>query len=146
MSDGLFARINSDLMQAMKDKNELKLSVLRMIKSKVLYINARGDLPEAEVLKIVSKYAKDIKESIEEIKKLGRADEAAKIEPELAIVQEYLPKELTSDDLKTIINDIIKTSGASGMKDMGKVMKEISAKYPTSDGKVVSQLVREALQ
>ncbi|MDD5594601.1 MAG: GatB/YqeY domain-containing protein, partial [Candidatus Margulisbacteria bacterium] len=68
----LLNKINQDLQAAMKAKDELRLSVLRMMKSKILYVNARGDLPDAEVIKILTKYGKDIKESIEEFKKVGR--------------------------------------------------------------------------
>jgi len=145
-TENLYAKINKDLQTAMKEKNEQRLGVLRMVKSRVLYVNARGDMPESEIIKIVSKYAKELKESIEEIKKLGRADEAAVLEQELAIVQEYLPKEVSGDDLKAAIKAIIAQLGATTIKDMGKVMKEVQAKFPTSDGKAVSQMVREALQ
>ena len=98
----LFEKINNDLKEAMKAKDELKLSVLRMMKSKVLNVNARGDLPEAEVVKIVSKYGKELKETIEEFTKLGRSVEVDKAKQELAIVQAYLPKELSPEEIKAL--------------------------------------------
>jgi uncharacterized protein YqeY len=145
MNENLFVRINNDLMKALKEKQEQRLNVLRMVKSKILYVNARGDLPDADLIKIVIKYAKELKESIEEFKKLGRTAEIEVAQQELAIVQEYLPKEIGPDELKSAIKAIITSVGAATMKDMGKVMKVVQSKYPGADGKLVSQLVRESL-
>lgn len=142
----LFNRINEDLKVAMKNKDEFRLGVLRMIKSKVLYVNARGDLPEAEVVKIVNKYGKEIKDSIEEFKKVNRQAEVANSLKELAVVQEYLPKELSPDEVKGLVQQVISESGASSIKEMGNVMKGVMAKSPGVDGKLVSQLVRELLK
>lgn len=142
----LFARLNTDLTAAMKAKDELRLSVIRMMKSRVLYVNARGDLPEAEVVKIVNKYGKDIKESIEEFKKVGREAEVAQAEKELAIVQEYLPRELSSEEIKALVQQAVTETGASTIKDMGNVMKAVLAKAPGADGRIVSQFVRELLK
>jgi uncharacterized protein YqeY len=142
----MFNKINEDLKAAMKAKDEIKLSVLRMMKSKVLYVNARGDLPEAEVIKIINKYAKDLKESIEEFRKVGREAEVKKIEQELAIVQAYLPKELSPDEIKALVQQTIQEVGAASIKDMGNVMKAVLAKDPSADGKLVSQFVRELLK
>jgi len=142
----LFNKINSELTRAMKEKNELRLSVLRMIKSKVLYVNARGNLPEAEILKIVKKYNKDLLESVEEFKKLGKNDEVGQLEKEIAIVKEFLPPELSPEEIKKIVKETIAKTGAASIKEMGKVMKEISSSYPSIDGKIASQIVRESLQ
>lgn len=142
----LFAKINHDLQAAMKAKAEFRLNVLRMMKSKILNVNARGDLPDAEILKIINKYAKELKDSIEEFKKVDRADTVQTIQKELTIVQEYLPRELTADEIKAIVQQTIAAAGAASIKEMGKVMKEITAKYPSIDGKLVSQFVREILK
>lgn len=142
----LFNKINNELKTALKEKNELRLSALRMIKSKILYVNARGDLPEAEIIKIITKYAKEIKESITEFRKVDRADDAAKAEAELVIVQEFLPKQLSADEVKAAVQKAVEDSGATSIKDMGKVMKEVLGKHPGIDGKVVSQFVRELLK
>ncbi len=142
----LFNKINEDLKTAMKEKNELRLSTLRMMKSKILYVNARGDLTDAEVIKIITKFSKELKESIEEFKKVDRQDEADKSAKELEIVKEYLPKELSADEIKSLVEQVIKETGASSMKEMGTVMKAVTAKQPGIDGKVVSQLVRELLK
>ncbi len=142
----LFEKINNDIKDAMKAKDELKLSVLRMMKSKVLNINARGDLPEAEVVKIVTKYGKDLKEMIEEYTKIGRTVEVDKAKKELGIVQAYLPKELSPDEIKALVQNTISSLGVSSIKEMGRVMKEVTGANPGIDGKLVSQYVRELLK
>lgn len=142
----LLKKINGDLMKAMKNKDEFRLSVLRMMKSKVLYVNARGEIPDVEVIKILNKYGKDLKESIEEFKKINRPTEADNSAKELVVVQEYLPQELSADEIKTVVQKTITELGAASIKEMGKVMKEITAKFPSIDGKLVSQYVREILK
>lgn len=142
----LFNKINLELKKALKEKDELRLSALRMMKSKILYVNARGDLPDAEIIKILKKYAKELKESIEEFKKFGRAEEVEKHEKELAIVSEYLPKELSPEEIKKIVQESIQELGATSIKEMGKVMKEVLGKHPGIDGKIVNQFVREILK
>lgn len=142
----LFSKINNQIKEAMKAKDELRLSTLRMMKSKILYVNARGDLPEAEIIKIITKYSKELKESITEFKKVDRAEDAAKSEKELVIVQEFLPKQLSADEIKSAIQQAIQETGASSMKEMGNVMKAVLAKHPGIDGKIVSQFVRELLK
>lgn len=142
----LLDKINTDLHAAMKAKDELKLSVLRMMKSKVLYVNARGDLTDAEIIKIITKYGKDLKESIEEFKKVGRSEEVARSEQELALIQTYLPKELSADEIKALVQKTIAGLGVTSIKEMGRVMKEVTNGNPGIDGKLVSQFVREILK
>ena len=142
----LFNRLNQDLQKALKERAKLRLSALRMVKSKILYVNARGDLPDAEIIKIIGKYAKELKESIEEFSKVGRSGEADQVKKELAIVNEYLPAELSPAEVRDLVQDTIKELGASALKEMGNVMKAVLAKQPGIDGKQVSQLVREILK
>ena len=141
----LLEKINRSLQAAMKAREELRLSVLRMIKSKILYVNARGDLADAEIIKIINKYGKDLKEAIVEFEKGGRIAETERLKAEIAIVQEYLPKELSPEEIKAAVEGIITEIGATSNKEMGKIMKEVLARYPGIDGKLVSQIVRERL-
>ena len=142
----LFNKINADLQSAMKAKDEMRLSTLRMMKSKVLYVNARGDLPDAEVIKILTKFGKELTEAAEEAKKVCRFEDAKKSEDELKIVMEYLPKQLSADEIKKAVQETIAELGASSIKDMGAVMKAVGAKRPGIDNKLVSQFVREMLK
>jgi uncharacterized protein len=142
----MFKKINADLQKAMKEKDAERLDTLRMVKSKILYVNARGELPDAEVIKIVSKYAKDLKEAIAETEKVNRPEAVTKLRKELAIVQEYLPKELSDDEIKAAVEKTIKDLGATSKKEMGRVMKELTAAHPGIDGKKVSSIVQSILQ
>lgn len=142
----LFSKINSDLMRAMKEKNEFRLSTLRMMKSKILYVNARGDLPEGEIIKILIKFGKELKEAIEESKKVGRGDVAESAEKELKIVEEYLPEQLSEEEIRSAVQSTISALGATSIKDMGKVIKEVMAKHPGIDGKSVNQFAKEILK
>lgn len=139
-------KLNSELTRALKEKNELRLSTLRMAKSKILYVNAKGDLPDADIIKILKKYSNELKDSIAEFNKVGRAAEVKRHEQELAIVAEFLPKELSFDEVKKIVQETINETGASSIKEMGSVMKAITGKHPGIDGKLVSQFVREVLK
>lgn len=141
----MFQKISDDIKKAMKEKDTLRLSTLRMMKSKLLYVNARGDLSEAEIIKILTKYAKNLKEAIEEAQKAGRTEVVEQTEAELKIVSEYLPKELSEAEIKEIVEKTIQSINATSMKEMGQVMKEITKNHPGIDGKVVSSLVREML-
>jgi uncharacterized protein YqeY len=142
----LFAKINSELQKALKEKDELRLSTLRMVKSKILYVNAKGDLPDAEITKIIKKYSKALKESITEFKKVEKNEEAERHEKELAIVSGFLPPELTPEEIKKIVQQTIQELGATSIKEMGKVMKEVTGKHAGIDAKTASQLVRELLK
>lgn len=141
----LFNKINSDLQSAMKSKDDLRLEVLRMMKSKVLLVNARGALADAEIVKIIQKYAKSLKYAIEETKKVNRPEAVAKLESELKIVEQYLPKMLSEAEIKTAVDRAVAEVGASSPKDMGKVMKAIMATGLNADGAIVSRLVAAAL-
>ena len=141
----MFNKINEQIKEAMKARNEIRLSVLRMVKSKSLYVNARGDLPEGEIIKIIKKYSKELGESIEEFTKAGRNSEVEQAKAVLKIVEQFLPQELSPDAIKALVEKTIKDVGATSIKDMGKVMKELTAN-PAIDGKVASQLVREILK
>jgi len=142
----LFNKLSTDLSAAMKSKDRDRLDVLRMMKSKVLLINARGDLPDAEVIKILQKYAKSLKDAIEETKKVNRPDAVKKLEGELKIVEEYLPKMMSEAEAKSIVGQTITEIGATSIKDTGKVMKAIMGKGLNIDGSLVSRLVGEALK
>jgi len=139
----LFKKLNNDLAAAMKAKDTFRLDVIRMMKSKVLNINARGDLPDAEILKILQKYAKSLKDAIEETKKVNRPEAVTKLEGELKIVGEYLPKMLSEAEVRDIVAKAIAEVGATSPKDTGKVMKAVMGMGLSVDGSMVSKLVSQ---
>ena len=127
----------------MKAKDTFRLDVIRMMKSKVLNVNARGDLPDAEILKILQKYAKSLKDAIEETKKVNRPEAVTKLEGELKIVGEYLPKMLSEAEVRDIVAKAIAEVGATSPKDTGKVMKAVMGMGLSVDGSMVSKLVSQ---
>ena len=139
----LFKKLNDDLAAAMRAKDAVRLDVVRMMKSKVLNINARGDLPDAEIIKILQKYAKSLKDAIEETKKVNRPEAVNKLEGELKIVGEYLPKMLSEAEVKDIVAKAVADVGATSPKDTGKVMKAVMGMGLNVDGSMVSKLVSQ---
>jgi hypothetical protein len=144
--DELFKKLNNDLAAAMKAKDTLRLDVIRMMKSKVLNVNARGDLPDAEILKILQKYAKSLKDAIEETKKVNRPGAVKKLEGELKIVEEYLPKMLSEAEVRDVVAKVVAEVGATSAKETGKVMKAVMGKGFNVDGSLVSRIVSEVLK
>ncbi len=142
----LFKKINDDLSAAMKARDASRLDVIRMMKSKILNVNARGDLADAEITKILQKYAKSLKDAIMETKKVNRPEAVAKLEGELKIVEEYLPKMMSESEVREVVAKIIAEVGATSAKDTGKVMKAVMGKGLNVDGSIVSRIVSEALK
>jgi uncharacterized protein YqeY len=127
--------INKALIEAQKAKSERAVSTLRMVNStlKNADIEARGGgkpaLGDAEVLSILQKMVKQRQESVELYKKGARADLVKQEEEEIAIISGYLPKQMSDSDVAAAIDAAIKDTGAAGMKDMGKVIGALRAKY-----------------
>ena len=147
-------RIQKDIMSAMKEKDEVRLTALRAVKTAIMQTktspNFKGDrdanLPDADVLKIMQKLAKEREESFNIYISAGRNDLADKEHKEMLIIKEYLPKPLTEEELNTVVKETIEEVGASTMKDMGKVMGMVSQKTNgRADGKVVSMIVKKLL-
>jgi len=142
-------RIEKDLIGALKKKDELVVSTLRLLKSDMqnyMIEKKLKELKDEDVISIIQKQAKKHREAIEQFKKGKRDDLATKEESELKVLKSYMPEELTEEELKKTIKDVIGELGAQGKKDFGKVMKEVMAKTRgRADGKAVSGLVNELL-
>lgn len=142
-------KILNDYKEAMKSKDAVKVSTLSFLRAamKNLGIDKKKDkLEDGDVILVVKKQIRQRQDSIEQFKKGNRPDLAVKEEKELGILKAYLPKELSADEIKKIIEETIAATGASGVKDMGKVMKEVMARTAgCADGKLVSDLVKERL-
>ncbi len=142
--------IDGDIKKAMLAKEKDELRALRAIKSMILLAEtetgAKEELEEADELKLLSKAVKQRKESAETYKAQGREDLAAVEEGEIEVINRYLPKMLTEAELEAEVDAIIQETGASGMKDMGKVMGIASQKLAgKADGKAISVLVKSKL-
>lgn len=143
-------QLTADMKEAMKAKEagKQRLSVIRLVRGAVrqLEIDGKKELGDEDVLGVISKEAKQRRDAIEEFKKGGRDDLVAAAEAEIAILMEYLPKQLSKDEIKALVQEAIAASGATSPKDMGKVMKELMPKVKgRADGKLVNEIVKELL-
>ena len=144
-------RLVADMTQAMKAKDANKLSTLRMAKAALMNEeNKRGVgtvLTDDEVTKILQSLVKQRKDSISQYESAGRAELAEKEQAELAVLEEYLPKAASQEEIAAAVEAAISETGASSMKEMGAVMKAALAKLAgkTADGKMVSETVKAKL-
>lgn len=141
-------KLDQDLKKALKDRDAVRTSVIRLLKTAIKNreVEKRGELSEEEILQAVNSQAKSRKESITEFKKAGRDDLVKKEEQELSILNEYLPEQLTPEELEKIIDTALREAEAEGPKDMGNVMKILMPKVTgRADGKTVSQMVKDKL-
>ncbi len=143
-------KVMADLKDAMKAKDEAALRGLRAIKAAIIIAKtsegAGGELKEEDETKLLQKLVKQRRDSLEIFKKQNREDLAQKEEEEISIIEKFLPKQMTAEELKSQLSDIISQSGASSPADMGKVMaaatKQLAGK---ADGKAISAAVKELL-
>lgn len=141
-------RLNNDLKTAMKSGDKVQTGTLRMLKSAIRYaeIEAGGELDEAGVLAVIAKQAKQRRDSIAEFEKAGRTDLVDKESAELALLEQYLPRQLSEAQIREKAQAVIAELGVSGPKGMGQVMKRLMADLQgQADGKIVNKIVRELL-
>jgi uncharacterized protein YqeY len=148
----ILARINEDLVTSMKSRTEeLRVSTLRMMKSAIknaeIAKRGKGALLEEDILSVLSTMVKQRKESVEQYQKGNRPDLVEKETREIAIIQQYLPEQLTVLEIDSLIHAAIKKAGVTGVKEMGKLMKELMPMVKgKADGKTVNQRVKEILE
>lgn len=145
----LLEQLNQDMKQAMKEKDKEKLSVIRMIKASLqneLINLGKENLSEDEEITILSRELKQRKDSLQEFKSAGRHDLVEKLDSEVNILQEYMPQQLTDDELEAIVQQAIQEVNATSKKDMGKVMSAIMPKVKgKADGAQINKLVQRQL-
>lgn len=142
-------RLTEDLKTAMKARDQLRMDVIRMIKAAVLNkeVEVKKDLDDAEMSRIMTTMIKQRKESVEQYERGNRAELANKERQEISIIESYLPKAVSTEQLGEIVDAVIRETGAASLKDMGAVMKAVMARLAGQpvDGKLVSDLVRSKL-
>src|SRR5690625_480428 len=141
-------QLNEDMKAAMKAKEKERLSTIRMIKAAIQNeeIDKGRELTPDEEIAIVSREKKQRMDSYEEFEKAGRGDLITNLEKELEIVTEYLPEQLSDDEVREIVKVTIEEVGAESMQDMGKVMTTIMLKVSgAADGSKINQLVKQEL-
>ena len=145
----ILTTIDSNLKEAIKSKNELLSSTLRMMKSDILYEKTKStqELTDEKIIEVLTRSAKRRKEAIAEYEKAGRDDLARKEKQELEIIMQYLPQQMSADEIASHVNAVIASMGTITNKDtgkvMGQVMKDLKGK---ADGQIVKQIVAQKLE
>jgi len=142
-------KILNDYQEALKAKDALKSSVLSFLRAELINVataNKKSRLDDSEVISVIKKQIKQRRDSIEQFTQGGRMELAEKEKKELGVLQGYLPPDVSIEEIKKIIEEVVSSTGAVSLKEMGKVMKEVNAKIAgRADGKLISDLVRQRL-
>lgn len=142
-------RLTEDLKLAMKSRDQLRMDVIRMIKAAILNkeVELKRDLDDAEMSRVMTTLVKQRRESVEQFEKAQRTELAAKERKEIEIIESYLPKPLSPQELEAIVASAVTETGSRSLKDMGTVMKTVMARLAgqSIDGKRVSDLVKSKL-
>jgi uncharacterized protein len=142
-------QIEQELKQAMREKNEIMLSAIRMLLTamKVKEKEIKRQLDESEIRQVISSQIKQRRDSVEQYKQARREDLATREEEEIKVLQAFLPEALSPEVLESIIDEVVAEVGAESVKEMGKVMKALMPRIEgRAEGKTVNELVRKKLQ
>jgi hypothetical protein len=143
----LVDKVNNEIKEAMKSRDEVRLRTFRNVKASFLLLQSSGnEVADDDYLKAIQKMAKQLRDSADIFEKEGRADLVKKEREELAIIETLLPQQLGESEITAKVQVIIASSGASGMKDLGKVMPQaMKAMAGVADGKMISEIVKKLL-
>lgn len=141
-------KLLNDMKESMKNKDIIRKNVIQMIRASILQIEKdnQKEVNDEEIIQIIAKEAKKRKDSLSDYEKSGREDLIEQIKQEITIIEEYLPEQLSAEEIEKIVSEIITKIGATSMKDMGAVMKEAKLKIgASSDGKTINEVVKKLL-
>ena len=141
-------KLKDDLKSAMKEKDAVRKSVVQLIKAGVLQVekDKQITLDDEGVLDVIAKQLKQRRDSLPDYEKSGREDLVAQLKREMELLMEYLPAQLSREELEAIVKEAVEKVGASSVKDMGKVMAEVMPKTKgRADGKEINAITRELL-
>ena len=141
----IIEKINEGIKDAIRSRDQIRLDTLRMLKSKILAVDARANLPDTEVIKLFKTYFSNLQEALDQAQSVNRPDIAEQLKKELLIIQEFLPKALSPEETKRIVIQAITESGAKTKKDLGLVMKTVMKLNNTVDGKLAKDMAGELL-
>lgn len=141
----LFEQINQGIKDAIRSREQIRLDTLRMLKSKIMAVDARGNLTDDEIIKLFKTYYGNLQEALEQAAGANRPDIADRLKAELAIIQEFLPKAPSPEETRKIVEEAIATSGAKTKKELGLVMKAIMKINNKVDGKLAKSIAEQLL-
>ena len=141
-------KLLEDLKNCMKDKNVIRKNVIQMVRASILQVekDKQITLDNNQIIDIIAKESKKRKDALADYEKSGREDLINEIKEEIEILAEYLPKQLSIEEVEAIVKEVIKEENATSMKDMGKVMKAAKEKIgAASDGRTINEVVKKLL-
>ena len=141
-------KLLEDLKNSMKDKNIVRKNVVQMVRAGILQVekDKQIELNDEQIIEIIAKESKKRKDALADYEKSGRQDLIDEIKEEIEILAEYLPKQLSIEEVEKIVKEVIDEVGATSMKDMGKVMKSAKEKIgASSDGRTINEVVKKLL-
>ena len=141
-------RLAQDLKEAMKDKNTVRKNVIQFVRAGVLQVEKdnKVTLDDNGVLEVIAKQLKQRRDALPDYEKSGRDDLIAELKAEMDVLMEYLPKQLSREELEAILKEIVSKLGATSMKDMGKVMQAAKAEtVGKADGRMINEIVKSLL-
>lgn len=141
-------KLMEDLKNSMKTKNEIRKNTVQIVRAAILQIEKdKGiQVDDDKILEIIAKEVKSKKDALKDFEKAQRQDLIDQTNAEIAVLQEYLPQQLSREEIKVELEKIISEIGATSMKDMGNIMKEAKAKMgATADGKTINEVAKEIM-
>ncbi len=141
-------RLVDDLKSAMKNKNVVRKNVVQMVRAAILQVEKDNKitLDDDGVLDVIAKQMKQRRDALPDYEKSGRDELIAELKAEMDVLKEYLPEQLTKDELYAIVKEAVEATGASSMKDMGKIMATVMPKTKgRADGKMINEIAKELL-
>ena len=141
-------KLMQDLKDAMKEKDTIKKDTVQMVRAAILQIEKDKaiEVDDNKIIEIIAKEVKGKRDALVDFEKGGRQDLIEQTNKEIEILNKYLPKQLTKEEIKVQVEEVIKAIGATSMKDMGAVMKEAKAKIgAAADGRAINEVVKELL-
>ena len=141
-------KLMDDLKNSMREKNEIRKNTIQMVRAAILQIEKDKGITveDDKIIEIIAKEVKGKKDALVDFQKADRADLIDQTNQEISILQEYLPKQLSKEDIKVELEKVISDIGATSMKDMGAVMKEAKARIGAgADGRTINEVVKELL-
>lgn len=144
----MIEQVDNDLKLALKNQDKFALSVLRMLKSEFINESRKGslhELTEEEAIKVIKKQVKVRKDSISEYTNYGKLELVSELEKEVEILSRYLPEEMTEEEILKVIDEVFAELNPTSMKDMGAVMKAVSAKISNADMSFISKIIKDRL-
>lgn len=141
-------KLLEDMKVSMREKNVVRKNVIQMVRAAILQVekDKQVELSDEQIIEVIAKESKKRKDSLPDYEKSGREDLISQVKEEIEILAEYLPKPLSREELEKIVEEVINSTGATSMKEMGIVMKSVKEKVgAAADGKTINEIVKQKL-